>query len=199
MYEILEKTRDTARVSDCDPSQALSVTPDASSTIHGQSVPDQKSRHLRVPTALSASNPAECVAYAFPPAKMVLVVESWSESFLSPSEADFARTLREGLAELPEPIRESAAAKLCRRFGDGTGLTLAQQPDTRVAVFEDEDGMVTLVAHHRPKRRQVSFEFHTDGRTIGIVSIDEHMQRTERECTLGEAEVLRNAIAWLSS
>ncbi len=156
-------------------------------------------RHLRLPSPLSASNPAEWVACAFPPTKIFLVGEAWNESFLSPSEAEFARNLREDLDELPEPIRESTAAKLCLQFADGIGLALARQADTRVAVFEDEDGMVTLVAHLRPNRRQVSFEFHTDGRSIGVVSIDEHMQRKEQECSLGEVETLRNAIAWLSS
>ena len=117
--------------------------------------------------------------------------------FLNSHEVRFVRQIREDLGELGDPMRDSAAAELCRKFAEGVGLELANKPGIRVAAFADENDMITLVAHYRPAKRQASFEFHADGKTVSIVSIDEQMHRAEQLCGVSHVETIRNVIAWL--
>lgn len=120
------------------------------------------------------------------------------EFFLSEREAFFLTQVLKDLAELSEPVRSSASAKLCKRFAEGVGLDLANIPQARCAVFGDEEDGVELVAHSRASMRQVSFEFGDDERTINIVSIDEQMRRDARQCLINHVLTLGNAIAWLN-
>lgn len=148
----------------------------------------------------SASNFADWVAKSFRPTQQRTLSSDPSNApgvFLSNAEERFIRQIRVDLGDLDIRMRQSSAAELCKRFTDGVGLELANKPGTRVAVFEDEADMITLVAHSHSSKRQVSFEFHADGATIGIVSIDERMQRTERKCRIHQIEPIGNAIAWL--
>ncbi len=153
-----------------------------------------------VPVDAAASNCAVWVSTAFCPPQLKTLPSDLPNApgvFLSNAEVRFLRQIRDDLGDLGVRMRQSSAADLCKKFTDGVGLELANQPGTRVAVFEDEEDMITLVAHSHSLKRQVSFEFHADGTTIGIVSIDERMQRTERECRIHQIERIRGAIAWL--
>jgi len=117
--------------------------------------------------------------------------------FLSLAEA-FIRQVREDLDKLPASVRSSYPAELCRRIAEVVGTALAYVPQARCAAFGDEEDGVTLVAHSRASKRQVSFEFGARGDTITIISIDEEMCRTERECRTSHVLTLGNAIAWLN-
>lgn len=119
------------------------------------------------------------------------------EFFLSEREAFLTQMLID-LAELSEPVRSSASAKLCKRFAEGVGLNLANIPQARCAVFGDDDDGVELVAHSRASMRQVSFEFGDAEKTVNIISIDEHMRRFERACGIDQALTLAKAIEWLN-
>ena len=164
------------------------------------SMPGSKPRGL-VET-LSDSSPAVWVSVTFPAVvALVSSVTSDPESgeiFLSEREAFFLTQILNDLAELSEPVRSSASAKLCKRFAEGVGLSLANIPQARCAVFGDEEDGVELVAHSRASMRQVSFEFGDDERTINIVSIDEQMRRDARECHINHVLTLAEAVAWLN-
>ncbi len=153
-----------------------------------------------VPADASASNFAVWVEEFFPSTQqrtLTLDPPNASGVFLSNAEVCFLRQIHDDLYDLDIRIRQSSAAELCKKFTDGVGLELANKPGTRVAVFEDEEDMITLVAHSRSSKRQVSFEFHADGTTIGIVSIDERMQRTEEQCRIHQIGSIGARIAWL--
>lgn len=106
--------------------------------------------------------------------------------------------LKAEVAELPESARNSAAAELCTRFIDEFGQLIADQADTRSEVFSEEDEGVSVITHAAPTKRQVTFDFRPDGRTIEVTSIDENMRRTTRTCRIDHASTLREAIAWLN-
>jgi hypothetical protein len=153
-----------------------------------------------VPADAAASNFAVWVSMVFLPTQLRTLPPDPANApgvFLSNAEVRFLRQIRDDLGDLGVRMRQSSAAELCKKFTDGVGLELANKPGTRVAAFEDEQDMIALVAHCRPSKRQVSFEFHADGITIGIVSIDERMRRTEEECRIHQIEPIRGAIAWL--
>ncbi|MFH1746152.1 MAG: hypothetical protein ABIG44_03810 [Planctomycetota bacterium] len=153
-----------------------------------------------IPVDASASNFADWVSMVFRPTQLRTL---WSDPsnapsvFLSNAEARFVRQIHADLGDLPVRIRQSPAAELCRKFTHGVGLELANKPGNRVAAFEDEEDMITIVAHCQISKRQASFEFHADGITIGIVSIDERMHRTERKCRIHQIGPILGAIAWL--
>lgn len=161
----------------------------------------QRPTQLRFVQGLSASNFAVWVSTSFPatePMTISLNPPMASDVFLNSVETQFLSQIRADLDELGESLRESAAARLCRQFAEDVGLALPNMPGVRSAVFPDDQG-VTLLAHCRPTRRQISFEFHADGRTITVVSIDERMHRAVRPHTIGSMELLRNEIAWLAN
>jgi hypothetical protein len=118
--------------------------------------------------------------------------------FLSEAQARFLTQIGSDLDELPEPVRSSPGAELCRQFVAGDGLALASIPSVRCAVFGDEEDGVELVAHSRASLRQVSLEFKPDENSINIVSIDEEMRRFERACGIEKVRTLAEAIAWLN-
>jgi len=118
--------------------------------------------------------------------------------FLSETEARFLTQIGSDLDELPEPVRSSPGAELCRRFAEGVGMALAFIPRVRCAVFGDEEDGVELVAHSRASMRQVSFEFRPGENSINIISIDEEMRRFERACGIEKVRTLAEAIAWLN-
>lgn len=152
------------------------------------------------PADAAASNFAVWVFTTFRPPQLRTLSSDQPSApgvFLSNAEVRFGRQIRGDLGDLGDRMRQSSAAELCKKFADGVGLELASKPGTRVAAFEDEQDMITLVAHCRPSKRQVSFEFHADGTTIGIVSIDERMHRTEGKYRIHQIEPIREAIAWL--
>jgi hypothetical protein len=70
-------------------------------------------------------------------------------------------------------------------------------PRVRWAVFGDDEDGIELVAHSRASMRQVSFEFPLDGDVIRVITIDEAMQRSERECRIEHERTLQEAIVWL--
>ncbi len=153
-----------------------------------------------VPVDASASNFAVWVSTVFPPTQLRALPPDPPNApgvFLSNAEVRFLRQIRDDLGDLGVRMRQSSAAELCKKFTDGVGLELANKPGTRAAVFEDEEDMITLVAHSHSSKRQVSFEFHADGITIGIVLIDERMQRTESKCRIHQIEHIGDTIAWL--
>jgi len=118
--------------------------------------------------------------------------------FLSESEARFLAQIGSDLDELPEPVRSSPGAELCRRFAEGDGLALAFMPRVRCAVFGDEKDGVELVAHSGASKRQVSLEFALSGRSITVVQLDEKLRRSEHECGVHHVRQLANAIEWLT-
>ncbi|RJP32185.1 MAG: hypothetical protein C4547_14280 [Phycisphaerales bacterium] len=109
----------------------------------------------------------------------------------------FLRDVLSDVAELPQSVRTSSTAACCTKFAEGVGLTLAGIPEARTAVFDDDDGAVTLTAHSKATRRQISFEFQRDGRSIHVVKIDEYMTRTECHAEASDTSVLLEAIHWL--
>jgi hypothetical protein len=121
-----------------------------------------------------------------------------NKMFLSEAEARFLTQIGSDLDELPEPVRSSPGAELCRRFAEGVGMALAFIPQVRCAVFGDEEDGVELVAHSRASMRQVSFEFGLGVDSINIISIDEEMRRFERACGIEKVRTLAEAIAWLN-
>lgn len=158
------------------------------------------------PQDLSASESAyhltDWIKEAFP---LVVSATIFAESafdqkiFLSGTQVRFIHNVREDLDQYDEAVQRSLAAQLCLKFAEGLGLELANHPRIRVAAFADEEEhTVTLVAHHRAGKRQTSFEFQGDGRTIDIIRIDEQMERSEQRCELRHSQPLREAIAWLS-
>ncbi|MHC4696880.1 MAG: hypothetical protein ACYTFA_09070 [Planctomycetota bacterium] len=159
-------------------------------------------KELVPPVPLSAATAADWVAATFlDTAVFVPSVIDDSElggMFLSRAEAEFVRQIRNDLDELSESIRSSHSVELCRQFVEGVSMALANDPEARCAVFGDEEDGVTLVAHSRASRRQVSFEFGLEGDSISIVSIDEEMRRSERACGIDKVRTLREAIAWLN-
>lgn len=168
--------------------------------VRPSSMPGSRPRGL-VET-LSDSSTAVWVSATFP--AVVAFVSSVTsdpepgEFFLSERETFFLTQILNDLAELSEPVRSSASAKLCKRFAEGVGLNLANIPQARCAVFGDDEDGVELVAHSRASMRQVSFEFGENQRTINIVSIDEQMRRDARQCLINDVLTLGNAIAWLN-
>jgi len=149
---------------------------------------------------LSVSDIADSVAKTFKNVDVQSVApppES-GEMFLSEAEAQFLTKIGSDLDELPEPVRSSPGAELCRRFAAGDGLALAFIPRVRCAVFGDEEDGVELVAHSRASMRQVSFEFALSGRSITVVQIDEKLRRSKHECGVHHVRQLANAIEWLT-
>ena len=123
--------------------------------------------------------------------------EEWS--VFTANEAHFLYQMFEDIQAFETDLRTSPAAISCRTFVTESGRLLALQPHTRCAVFPDENDSVTLIAHSGTLKRQVSFEFHSDGNTLDIIKIDEHMQHSTRSSTVRDLGALRNAIAWLAS
>ena len=114
-----------------------------------------------------------------------------STLFLDSPQAHLVRTVREDLGEREGTSR---AARSCVDFVSGVGLVLAN-PGLRVAAFWDED-VVSLVAHNRSARRQATFDFAPDGRTVTITQIDEEMRRTEQAASQHGSELLAS-LGWL--
>lgn len=117
--------------------------------------------------------------------------------FVSPREGRFLAEIRRELDRLGEPVRSSLSAKLCERFAKGVGMALANQLSIRWALFADEEDSVTLLAHSRASKRQVSFEFALSESSITVVQIDEKMRRFRSACGINHMLQLANAIAWL--
>ena len=119
------------------------------------------------------------------------------EPFLAAPQVQFLRQVEEDIAQLPLRVRSSNSAKLCLKFATNVGIALASARAVRWAVFGDEEDGITLVAHSRLTKRQVSFEFEAKTQIISIVSIDEQMRRFERACRIENERTLGNAVAWL--
>lgn len=118
--------------------------------------------------------------------------------FLSSHDAEFLTQIREDLDKLPEAVRSSSGAALCRRFVEDVGMALASVPGARCAVFGDEEDGVELVAHSRASKRQVSFQFDLSVGSITVVRIDEEMRRSEDKCRIDHELQLAKAIEWLN-
>jgi len=117
--------------------------------------------------------------------------------FVSPRERRFLAEIRRELDRLGERVRSSLSAKLCERFVEGVGIALANQLSIRWALFADEEDGVTLLAHSRASKRQLSFEFASSESSITVVQIDEEMRRFKYDCGINHMLQLANAIAWL--
>ncbi|MEK7730534.1 MAG: hypothetical protein AAB363_01625 [Planctomycetota bacterium] len=148
--------------------------------------------------SLTDSSPAHWVAKNFLDVDDGTPGHELGEVFVPAPHAQFIAQIRDDLNQLSASVRTSHSAELCRLFAEGVGIALANNPGARIAVFGDEEDGVTLVAHSRASKRQVSFEFGARGDTITIISIDEEMCRTERECHISHVLTLGNAIAWLN-
>lgn len=133
------------------------------------------------------------------PRSLAFVQQPQLEIFPSATELHSIRQMIEDLESLDATLRASNAGVACRKFVTGLGRRFANQVDTRCAVFGEEDGTVTLLAHSRALSRQLSLEFGTDGTTVGLVKIDEFMRRYERRTLLSDLNTLQKAIAWLGS
>jgi len=170
-------------------------------TEQGQAAAPAAHSKCRVVAASSSeSNPANWITTTYSPVEIRFVPpdSGINELFLSAAEAQFIQQIREDVAGLPGVFSSSSAADRCKQFAEVVGTALVNAPQTRWAVFAEEDGMVTLQAHSRASKRQMSFEFCCDADTINIVSIDANMQRHEWECPIGDVQKLRNAIVWLN-
>jgi len=118
--------------------------------------------------------------------------------FLSELEDRFLARITADFDDLPEILRSSASAQLCRRFIEGVGLALSRDPHARCAVFGDQEDGVELVVHSRASLRQVSFEFGLEQNLINIVRIDNKMHRSVQTCGIDKVRTLAEAIAWLN-
>lgn len=202
MPDTLIKTRDAAesptQVSDRDfrPVNDASLITEKDRA----AVPVEHSNCRVVVVSSSESNPANWITTTYSPVQIRFVLPDAEvhDFFLSAAEAQFIQQTREDIAQLPNVSSSSPAANCCKKFAEGVGIALVHQPRTRWAVFAEEDGEVTLVAHSRTSKRQVSFEFGADGSSINIVRIDADMQRDQEECMLDDVHALGCAIAWLT-
>jgi len=148
------------------------------------------------PTGLSGSNFADS-EYPFEMLAHGPEVEPQEKGpFLDEAEARFLREIDADVIAISDHVN-GESLKLLRGFSEGVGLSLARHSDTRCAVFAEEDHSVTLLAHCRQTRRQVSFEFKPDGMTVEIIQIDEALTRSLSQCKLRHTFTLGNAIAWL--
>lgn len=202
MLETLIKTRNAAesptQVSNRDyrPANDASLIPEKDQTA-------APAAHLTcgvVVVSSSESDPANWITTTDSPDQIRVIPPDAEvhDFFLSATEAQFIQQTREDIAQLPDENSSSPAADCCKKFAEGVGIALAHQARTRCAVFADEDGEVTLVAHSRTCKRQVSFEFRADGSSINLVSIDADMQLVEKKCLIDDVETLGCAIAWLN-
>lgn len=91
----------------------------------------------------------------------------------------------------------SLSSAIRQRLAEGFGPALAMEPSPRWAIFAEDEGSATLLAHSTISKRQVSFEIDANGIEITIVRIDEEMNRTESKCELDHLLQIRNAIEWL--
>lgn len=170
-------------------------------TVAGERAPKKRAMRFGTTGDVSAFNFAVWTSETLSPVQSRAMSDQETESplfNLTAEQAEFIRQVHVDIAELDDVARHSSAAKLCLQFAEDVGLLLAHVPSVRWAIFAEEDGSVTLEAHSRKSKRQVSFEFGHDGRSITLISIDEDMHRLCRECGIHHVMTLGDAIAWLS-
>jgi hypothetical protein len=149
-------------------------------------------------TAVGSSFEWVAARFRTNPSAAAATVESRAaQGVLEAVDSALVRAVREDLREpIARELIGSQTVTVCLNLARWVSSAVRSVAAANYAVFVDE-GIASLVIHSKLARRQVTFEVSPHGKTIRIVTIDEHMRRLEYFAARSDEPRIRESVAWL--